>query len=172
MRICMLPKKLGRGEVRLYDVVHVDPDLKALGWNWWHRLTFAFTKKLCAPPLGWNGAACFGQSSHMEKFWCSFHDLGCAVWSFRTYSNSLYHMHVRTPNKAISKIDYWRFRCKRNLQFLNPGVWSSGMILASGARGPEFDSRNTPGILLYLFLLLFVIFSPEKIHRIAWLSLF
>ena len=24
------------------------------------------------------------------------------------------------------------------------GVWSSGMILASGARGREFDSRNTP----------------------------
>jgi hypothetical protein len=26
------------------------------------------------------------------------------------------------------------------------GVWSSGMILASGARGREFDSRNTPHI--------------------------
>ena len=26
------------------------------------------------------------------------------------------------------------------------GVWSSGMILASGARGREFDSRNTPSI--------------------------
>jgi hypothetical protein len=24
------------------------------------------------------------------------------------------------------------------------GVWSSGMILASGVRGREFDSRNTP----------------------------
>ncbi|KAL4297558.1 hypothetical protein GQ457_12G011790 [Hibiscus cannabinus] len=24
------------------------------------------------------------------------------------------------------------------------GAWSSGMILASGARGPEFDSRSTP----------------------------
>ncbi|KGN60985.1 hypothetical protein Csa_021291 [Cucumis sativus] len=24
------------------------------------------------------------------------------------------------------------------------GVWSSGMILASGARGREFDSRNAP----------------------------
>ena len=24
------------------------------------------------------------------------------------------------------------------------GIWSSGMILASGARGPEFDSRNAP----------------------------
>ena len=28
------------------------------------------------------------------------------------------------------------------------GVWSSGMILASGARGREFDSQNTPKILL------------------------
>ena len=24
------------------------------------------------------------------------------------------------------------------------GIWSSGMILASGARGLEFDSRNAP----------------------------
>ena len=28
------------------------------------------------------------------------------------------------------------------------GVWSSGMILASGARGREFDSRNTPSSFL------------------------
>ena len=24
------------------------------------------------------------------------------------------------------------------------GIWSSGMILALSARGPEIDSRNTP----------------------------
>ena len=30
--------------------------------------------------------------------------------------------------------------------FTKKGVWSSGMILASGARGREFDSRNTPHI--------------------------
>ena len=24
------------------------------------------------------------------------------------------------------------------------GIWSSGTILASGARGPKFDSRNAP----------------------------
>ena len=30
------------------------------------------------------------------------------------------------------------------------GVWSSGMILASGARGREFDSRNTPIFFLIL----------------------
>ena len=48
-------------------------------------------------------------------------------------------------NKKINEI---------KLQRGNPesatGVWSSGMILASGARGREFDSRNTP----FLFLLL------------------
>ena len=26
----------------------------------------------------------------------------------------------------------------------NKGIWSSGMILALGARGLEFDSRNAP----------------------------
>ena len=48
------------------------------------------------------------------------------------------------------------------------GVWSSGMILASGARGREFDSRNTPNFLFFLnlspfFCKLFVIFNLHNI---------
>ncbi len=38
------------------------------------------------------------------------------------------------------------------------GIWSSGMILLSGGRGPEFNSRNAPP-----FLLLFP--HPDSSHR-------
>jgi hypothetical protein len=53
------------------------------------------------------------------------------------------------------------------------GVWSSGMILASGARGREFDSRNTPQftlwspfLLLSIMLLQFLFFL--YIHPCSW----
>ena len=46
--------------------------------------------------------------------------------------------------KTIIKIGY-KYKSKL-------GVWSSGMILASGARGREFDSRNTP--LFFCFYIL------------------
>ena len=34
----------------------------------------------------------------------------------------------------------------QQLKMIDPlqGIWSSGMILASGARGLEFDSQNAP----------------------------
>ena len=46
------------------------------------------------------------------------------------------------------------------------GVWSSGMILASGARGREFDSRNTP--LLEIFWSFFIYGCRNHLKWAKW----
>ena len=44
------------------------------------------------------------------------------------------HLHCAVGESVFRYIsDYWRL-----------AVWSSGMILASGARGPGFNSQNSP----------------------------
>ena len=49
-----------------------------------------------------------------------------------------------TENSVIISTITELFQLTLLLKHTNKGIWSSGMILASGARGPEFDSRNAP----------------------------
>ena len=46
-------------------------------------------------------------------------------------------------------------------------VWSSGLILASGARGPGLDSRST---LANQVLLVEILFRRNEHHEAAWSS--
>lgn len=46
---------------------------------------------------------------------------------------------------------YGFYQKRKPKSYISSGVWSSGMILALGARGREFDSRNTPINLSLVF---------------------
>ena len=47
------------------------------------------------------------------------------------------------------------------------GIWSSGMILALGARGPEFDSRNAPPLFFVIYFDdVYTLQQDER--RVAW----
>ena len=53
--------------------------------------------------------------------------------------------------------------------FYKPGIWFSGIMLASGARGPEFDSRNPPWLGRWkLFLFCFAYPQPLVLPAIHW----
>lgn len=51
-------------------------------------------------------------------------------------------------NSPTNWNNYIIYNIKSNIK---TGVWSSGMILASGARGSEFDSRNAPFFVNLVF---------------------
>ncbi|CAN6816914.1 unnamed protein product [Brassica oleracea] len=52
------------------------------------------------------------------------------------------------------------------------GIWSSGMILALGARGPEFDSRNASVNFFFGMILALGARGPEFDSRNAPLTFF
>jgi hypothetical protein len=93
----------------------------------------------------------------------SFHDLSTqdSNLPYHMSKSTQYPINPMTKHSCLNK--FFKTFCTSK-----SGVWSSGMILASGARGPEFDSRNTPCIFcLSSAALVPLLFSSDKLHRIA-----
>ena len=87
---------------------------------------------------------CWGRSSNGRALDLHSRGNGIDTHRFHNYITWRYSVVVITSD---SESDNPSSNLGTAFKFTIPGVWSRGMIRASGARGPEFDSRSSPNRL-------------------------